>query len=92
MLAGPRGKGVHSICWVLGRRGTNVRAGPANFPSVASPKSSVLGDFLLSTLHCFVTPFSFTIHSCKRIMDSLSEEIWDVVIVGTSIPQSLLAL
>ncbi|KAJ9500232.1 Rab proteins geranylgeranyltransferase component A [Exophiala xenobiotica] len=25
-------------------------------------------------------------------MDSLSEEIWDVVIVGTSIPQSLLAL
>ena len=25
-------------------------------------------------------------------MESLSEEIWDVVIAGTSLPQSLLAL
>jgi len=27
-----------------------------------------------------------------RIMDSLSEEIWDVVIAGTGLPQALLAL
>ena len=26
------------------------------------------------------------------IMDTLSEEIWDIVIAGTSLPQSLLAL
>jgi hypothetical protein len=86
MLAGPRVKGVHGKTWYE-RQGRSGKLSLSRFSKVVSAWC-----FPLSTLDYFVTPFSFTLHSCKRIMDSLSEEIWDVVIVGTSIPQSLLAL